>query len=1385
MQKTLLSCILPLLFLALATMPSAAQEGAGGFESPNFPVPFGPNNVGTNFFLSFPSNWEYAAGEKYVRLYISAGVETEVRITANNGTFNKTVKTIPNDIVTVDLANNIAQPFVRNDRAPVPNDQVYLNRAVRIESDDPIIVYGINRTSFTSDGLLALPVNALGRQYIVASARSVAGGVQELPSQYLIIAPYDKTTVTVINSDDTPNNAEGDRLTIELNEGDVYSANSMGFYGDLSGTQIYANKPVGVMGGQNCTYLPNENFPACDHIVEMLTPIESWGTFYHSLPIQERTKGDTYRIFAGAPNAKIFINGSLYATLPGVGGGEAFGWIEYRQEERVAMEFSSDKPIFVAQYNNSQTYDNATTTDPFFMILTPVEQYQTDLIFTTPDNDFPKNYVMVISDSLGIENIEISQAGTNVWEKIRRYSGATAYRQFPTQYLGRKWAGLQIPIAPGVYRLRNTEGQLFAGYIYGQGNFDSYGYPLSVAVGNLQSKDTVAPLIDFEVDCKGTITEGTTTDLPPDDKVRTNLSTVRLHPNSVNYNLVVTKFDPGISVATTFRGNVVDLTKDATGIIISFDMAGNVSYDTVRYFARNLVIDPSPFDFGEVFVNQTGTGQVTLENRGNRAIDVVRLRLKTNDGKFRITNPTGAFTLPAGGSRTVDVEFSFATKGRYADSIGVEDTCGVTWISEIRARAVKPEIDVTDWNFALVPVGTLRQWEMTILNKGTGTLTVSGASGPDEPVFTLPNGLPAFPLTLAEGASRKLMVYFQPTASQQYIDTIFFAHNAPPDPAENDSIGIIRGEGIQATLYATPYDWPRKRVGTGPYTATVEIVNDGSADARIFGVKTITGDDTDFAVVDEQLIRNINVPANGGRVIVGVQFTPTAVGDRSARVIYGLTDPTDSTLFSDLTGIGVVPGLETEDLDFGTLMIGDPENQMTVDFRLAGDPQWRDTVWIERFDFVSDNAGGVDDFRYELPGGTTFPIVLIPGESNSITITGYFTPQANGQRNASVLAVTRDGVDTISRWTGVGTSENSGIQLIGGVFRPLCLGELDTIDVEIQSTGAAPLQITDIRLVDPSGDFAILASPVTPFTLTSGMTQTIQIVFTPMNGNGPRTATLEVDSDDPDDPTVTLDIAATAESYVITGQVELEGTTDDEDDGITEGVLGENITANVTVNEPVGPVGATGYQIILTYDADNLLAPTNAAAITLDPAVHPAGASVSFNSATRPGRLVLDVTSPTPLNGATAGKLLSMDFGVVFNANLERSVDVESVNFTGADVCATIAVTGDEIAISPICGLNLRLIDLIDGAKYALAAPTPNPVTGDLAEFEYGIAIAAPTTLELFDAGGNRVATIVDDYQQPGTYRVAIDVRTLPSGTYLCRLTSNQYEEVRQVVITK
>lgn len=1377
-HRTLRATFIVLLLSMLGSMMMTAQNSDKLFDSPNFPTTFGPDNLGTEFYLAFPANWEFNASRKYVRFYISSGVATKVDIYAL-GQFKGSITTIPNDIVTFDLSNLEGQIFVRNDQAPLPDDQVYVGKAVRIVAEDPIIVYGMNRTDFTSDGFLALPINALGKEYIVASAASVQATTQELPSQYMVVAPYDNTVVTVVNPMDTPNNREGIASTFTMNKGDVYSAMSVGFSGDLSGARIQANKPIGVLAGQNCTYLPTFEFPACDHIVEMLTPVETWGTFYHSLPFQERTKGDTYRIFAGEPNADIFVNGTQIATISRAGGGSGLGWIEYRPDDRRPMEISSDKRIFVAQYNNSQTYDNSTSTDPFFMILTPVEQFQTDLIFTTPGADFPKNYINLICDSAGLFEVEITEAGKDQWEKLLvQYNGN--FQNFTTKINGKTYVGKTFPIQPGTYQLRGPEP--FAGYIYGGGEFDSYGYPLSVATANIRNKDVDAPPIIWEQECDGSVA-GSTRDMPDDVNVRTNLSTVRLLQGSSNYDLTVEPFEASIARTTTFTLKVVDQKKDAVAIIAASDMAGNVSIDTIYYFARNLSFTPDPADFGQVLVNDPQQLKIKVRNDGNRQIEIEELLLQKGSVGFELLDPKGAFTLDPGEEIEATIRFVASTEGAFLDSLGFTDSCSTFWVLPIRGRTAAPVIKVSDYDFGQQPLGQFIRQAITITNTGTGQLVVTGvAEQLTTTVFTLPNGLPAFPLRLNASASQNLVVQFLPTAEQNYIDSIVFEHNAPPNPA-NDPTGIVSGEGIDALVRGTPHDWGRRRVGTGPYTATVFIENTGTADARIFGVAEKTGDLTDFNVDNEGDFLNATIPP-GGSIPVSVSFSPTAIGNRQMTVFYETEDENDRTVFSVLTGIGTVPGLGTEDLDFNSMVLGSAEVTRSVDFNLIRNypntivEDFRDTVWIDGFEFVTDDDGaGSVDFRYDPPAGG-FPIVLIPNETESVTINGYFNARRGGLRNGSIRALTRDGVDTTSTWVGRGIAQDAAISVSATAGSSLCVGEGDSIFVTIESNGDVPLRVTEITLDDPNAEFVWDGGvpPAVPLSIPPGETRRYKVLFTPLQ-NGQRTATVTVKSDDPNNPSVDVQLSGEGAEFDIPGRLVLVGTHIENQ----LAVLGEEMVAQIEVTAPLDPIGATGYSLTLRYNPKDLVAPNDPARIVLNPLLNPAGSVVTINPASTNGELILDVTTPTPLIGT--GNLIGVPFGVVFNTNLEREVEVE-FSFVGAN-CTSIDVAGTTLGVHPICGLNLRMIELVFDGKYALNGASPNPVNNNFGEVEYSLGLDGPTRVAIYDASGNFVATLVDQYQEPGVYRVSFDATNFASGLYYCVLESGHYKTTKSMTIAK
>jgi probable HAF family extracellular repeat protein len=58
-------------------------------------------------------------------------------------------------------------------------------------------------------------------------------------------------------------------------------------------------------------------------------------------------------------------------------------------------------------------------------------------------------------------------------------------------------------------------------------------------------------------------------------------------------------------------------------------------------------------------------------------------------------------------------------------------------------------------------------------------------------------------------------------------------------------------------------------------------------------------------------------------------------------------------------------------------------------------------------------------------------------------------------------------------------------------------------------------------------------------------------------------------------------------------------------------------------------------------------------------------------------------------------------------------------------------------------------------------------------------------TLKVYDALGNEVATLVDDYKPAGSYEIEFDASDLPSGIYLYKLTAGEFTSVKKLMLLK
>ncbi len=87
-----------------------------------------------------------------------------------------------------------------------------------------------------------------------------------------------------------------------------------------------------------------------------------------------------------------------------------------------------------------------------------------------------------------------------------------------------------------------------------------------------------------------------------------------------------------------------------------------------------------------------------------------------------------------------------------------------------------------------------------------------------------------------------------------------------------------------------------------------------------------------------------------------------------------------------------------------------------------------------------------------------------------------------------------------------------------------------------------------------------------------------------------------------------------------------------------------------------------------------------------------------------------------------------------------------------------------------------------DGFKLSQNYPNPfNPST----KITFSLKTKGHTTLTVYNAMGQLVATLIDETIGTGTYYVTFDARDLPSGVYFYQIKSGEFTQVKKMILTK
>ncbi len=484
---------------------------------------------------------------------------------------------------------------------------------VYIKSDTPVTVYGLNRRRLTTDTFLALPINVIGQAYMAVCYNISV----QLTSQFAVVATEDNTKVTILPTVETSQGRPGGKeFEVILNKGDVYQVTAKNQpndpkRNDLTGTLVTSDKKISFFSGHQCAYIP-DNVMACNHLIEQVPPISSWGKHFY-IGEQKKRSRYNYRVVASEDSTVVFANNELMGIL------KAGQFLEKNVKGEVQV--TANKPVLVAQY--SQGFRNGDEIgDPMMLLISPTQQFLKKYRFATPVNGYWEHYVNVVVPTSSINSLKLNgkQVPRNVFKQFGQTRYSIAY----------------LRVNYGTHQLEADEpfGMTPYGFGYDKDKYDAY--------GNLGGQSFI-DLIEYRDSLPPEATINQSEIIIRDDRVSDEGIDKIVIISSQNISYSLPNFSQGVpqismAIKPEITGQLGKLVFNA------FDVAGNSQVYTVCYTVDEKT---NQYDFmvNKGNVNCEKFGQITFQLFGkvsqlSNSIKITDLEEVEHFGEFNSKNST-------------------------------------------------------------------------------------------------------------------------------------------------------------------------------------------------------------------------------------------------------------------------------------------------------------------------------------------------------------------------------------------------------------------------------------------------------------------------------------------------------------------------------------------------------------------------------------------------------------------------------------------------------------------------------------------------------------------------------------------------------------------------
>lgn len=402
------------------------------------------SNEGQRFWLGFMEHLDQNANTKV--LMISSRFNTSGSVSMPLTGWSTSFSLAANDVVFVDIplqAENIGSEIIRT-------------KGILVESQAPVSVYAHQYANFRSEAAAILPISSLGASYYAMSYFGYENNQGVHPSEFLIVAAENETTIDIKLSDASRGGrAAGSIFQIVLDEGETYQLQaSEGFSGDLTGSRISADKNFALFSGASWTEVPL----ACetrDNLYEQMYPISTWGKKFLTVP-SKNASFDYFRVLASEDNTVVFRDGNQIGNI------DAGEFLDFSLPG-IPSFIEGSKGLLVAQFNIGNRCNSLSTIgDPSMILLNSVEQTRDTLtLYSSQFEEIEQNYVNIISREIDKDSVFLD--GQNISGQFISISG------------NRDYVYASLSVQAGTHTITSSGCGVIA-TAYGYGPFESYAY---------------------------------------------------------------------------------------------------------------------------------------------------------------------------------------------------------------------------------------------------------------------------------------------------------------------------------------------------------------------------------------------------------------------------------------------------------------------------------------------------------------------------------------------------------------------------------------------------------------------------------------------------------------------------------------------------------------------------------------------------------------------------------------------------------------------------------------------------------------------------------------------------------------------------------------------